>query len=627
MTIEMIPLNQLTPSQSNVRKTNVAAGIEELAASIEAHGLLQNLTVRAAPKGKFEVVAGGRRLAALTILRRQKKLAKDFPVPCHVIGDADAGEVSLAENVVRLAMHPADQFIAFKALADQGMGIEDIAGRFGATPAIVRQRLKLASVSPVLIGVYREGDMTLDQLMAFTVSDDPAAQEAAWFDSPAFRRDPRSIRGILTEAQVEADDRRVRFLGLEAYLAAGGGMNRDLFQPEHEGYLTNPALLDRLVNEKLESAASDLRAEGWAWVNIMPQISLADFGRLRPTRQTLDEDKFQQVKDLTAELDALVSTYGEDPEEQEIAEQMRTLWDDIEAIEATAYQWSAKDIARSGAIVALNYNGELLVERGLLRAEDMRRQRDDDSEPEGEDSAPSPKASGLSGALTESLTAERTAALRATMMDNQQVALASLAFALATPLFYRFTTHRASCVKIDLTNRNLVAESDIVAGSRAGLLLAERHAAWATRLPESHFELTEWMLAQDMPTLLDLITYCTAQSLDAVCASRDISHAAHMTHADILAAAVGLDMRDWWSPTTDNYLGRVPKTLALEAVREGVSPQAADNLATLKKDRLAQSAEQRLAGTGWLPALLRAPVIADAETEEAEAESDYRQAA
>ena len=135
MTIEMVPLNQLTPSQSNVRKTNVAAGIEELAASIEAHGLLQNLTVRAAPKGKFEVVAGGRRLAALTILRRQKKLAKDFPVPCHIIDGADASEISLAENVVRLAMHPADQFIAFKALADQGMGIEDIAGRFGATSA------------------------------------------------------------------------------------------------------------------------------------------------------------------------------------------------------------------------------------------------------------------------------------------------------------------------------------------------------------------------------------------------------------------------------------------------------------------------------------------------------------
>jgi ParB family chromosome partitioning protein len=153
MTIEMIALNQLTPSQANVRKTNLSAGIEELAASIEAHGLLQNLQVRAAAKGKFEVVAGGRRLAAMTILRRQKKLAKDFPVPCHIIDDADAQEISLAENVVRLAMHPADQFTAFHALAEQGMGVEDIAAHFGVSSVVVRQRSKLARVISIVCQV------------------------------------------------------------------------------------------------------------------------------------------------------------------------------------------------------------------------------------------------------------------------------------------------------------------------------------------------------------------------------------------------------------------------------------------------------------------------------------------
>ena len=188
MKIRMIPLTALVPSPANVRKTGTTNGIEELAASIEAHGLLQNLQVREAASGKFEVVAGGRRLAALKLLAKKKALAKDAPIACNVLDGEDAAEISLAENEMRQAMHPADQFEAFKALIDAGQGIEDIAARFGVTPTVVRQRLKLAAVSPKLMALYRKGDMTLDQLMAFTVSDDHAAQEAAWFDAPQWQR-------------------------------------------------------------------------------------------------------------------------------------------------------------------------------------------------------------------------------------------------------------------------------------------------------------------------------------------------------------------------------------------------------------------------------------------------------
>jgi ParB family chromosome partitioning protein len=164
MTIQIIPLNHLVPSTANVRKTRASLGIDELAASIAAHGLLQNLQVRPSAKGRFEVVAGGRRLAALKVLAKHKQIAKDFKVPCHVLDTEDAHEISLAENVVRLAMHPADQFAAFQGLLDQGKGVEDIAARFGVSVAVVRQRLKLAAVSPRLIEVYREDEMNLDQL-------------------------------------------------------------------------------------------------------------------------------------------------------------------------------------------------------------------------------------------------------------------------------------------------------------------------------------------------------------------------------------------------------------------------------------------------------------------------------
>jgi ParB family transcriptional regulator, chromosome partitioning protein len=229
MNIDMIPLSKLIPSPANVRKTRAATVIAELAASIKAHGLLQNLQVRPAEGGRFEVIAGKRRLAALKRLAKNKDIEKLVDIPCHVLDAQDAAEISLAENVMRLPMHPADQFEAFHALAESGKGPEEIAARFGCSPATVRQRLKLASVSPRLIKVYRAGDMDLDQLMAFTVSDDHAAQEAAWFKQPEWNRDPATVRRVLTSAHVEASDRRVRFVGIEAYVAAGGALLRDLF--------------------------------------------------------------------------------------------------------------------------------------------------------------------------------------------------------------------------------------------------------------------------------------------------------------------------------------------------------------------------------------------------------------
>jgi ParB family chromosome partitioning protein len=166
-------------------------------------------------------------------------------------------------------MHPADQFAAFHALAESGRGVEDIAARFGVTASVVRQRLKLAGVSPRLMEVYRANEMSLDQLMAFTISDDHAAQEAAWFDQPDYNRSPSDIRSGLTAAQVEADDRRVRLIGLDAYLAAGGCMNRDLFQPEHEGYhasITPPgtALGGCIANPSRCPTSSRRYKTGWS---------------------------------------------------------------------------------------------------------------------------------------------------------------------------------------------------------------------------------------------------------------------------------------------------------------------------------------------------------------------------
>ena len=195
MNIQMIPLDKLIPSPANVRKTEPLTGIKELAANILALGLLQNLQVREAGDGTFAVEAGRRRHAALKRLARQKAIGKTEPIACGVLAENEnATEVSLAENFMRLPMHPADQYDAFKALADQGKGPEEIAARFGCSPVTIKQRLKLAAVAPALMQAYRDGEMDLDQLMAFTVNDDHAAQEQVWAALPHWNHDADTIR-------------------------------------------------------------------------------------------------------------------------------------------------------------------------------------------------------------------------------------------------------------------------------------------------------------------------------------------------------------------------------------------------------------------------------------------------
>ena len=214
----LVPLSQLLPRRSkrNVR-TTPRQSIPELAASIARVGLLQNLiAILADDAEQYEVVAGDRRLTALKLLAKKKRIAADVEVPCLLVADASARTLSLAENVQRENMHPADQFAAFAALVKEGRPIEDIAADFGVSPLVVRRRLKLANVSPRLLADYRAGAATLEQLMALTITDDHAAQEAAFYGAPEWQRGASALRDRLTEREITATHPLVRFVGLDA---------------------------------------------------------------------------------------------------------------------------------------------------------------------------------------------------------------------------------------------------------------------------------------------------------------------------------------------------------------------------------------------------------------------------
>ncbi|WP_429798393.1 ParB/RepB/Spo0J family partition protein [Bradyrhizobium japonicum] len=182
-----------------------------------------------------------------------------------ILGEDD----SLAENVQREPLHPLDQFRAFVTQREKGRTEEEIAAAFFTSVNVVKQRLRLASISPALLDVYADDGMSLEQLMAFTVTADHGRQEQVWQAiSGSWQKEPYQIRRMLTEKTVRASDRRVVFVGLDAYEAAGGVVLHDLFQSDDGGWLEDVALLDGLVAGKLKAEAETIAAEGWKWIEV-----------------------------------------------------------------------------------------------------------------------------------------------------------------------------------------------------------------------------------------------------------------------------------------------------------------------------------------------------------------------
>lgn len=608
LTVTTIPLNQLVPSAANVRRTSPNVRVEELAASIAAHGLLQNLTVRQATNGKkaarYEVIAGGRRLAALKLLAKRKTLPADTPVPCHVLADGNVTEISLAENALQAPMHPADQFDAFFALhSEHGMSAEDIAARFGITAAVVKQRLKLAAVSPALIEAYRAGDMNLDQLTAFVITDDHARQERVWAECGC--DDSRdALLAALTDEHVAADDRGARFVGIDTYMAAGGGILRDLFAADGEGFLTDPDLLNRLVGEKLQAVADTVQAEGWKWVAVMRTF---DYSATAGMRRIYPHDAPLSGADQ-AKLDALEAEYAalEEADEADVTHA------DVERLEQAMADlhgeaiYDPTEIAIAGAIVTLTHAGEPRIERGFIRAEDDVRT----ASPRSRSAASGPAP--LSAKLVAELTAYRTLALRDVLGDRPETALIVVVHALAAATFFPYAT-RLSCLEIGCRSPLLGIHAPGIDDGPTAQRIVQRHAAWASRLPDDPARLWDCIAALDAEDRLALLGHCAALTVQAVVAPHDRDRDPH-PHADQVAEAVRLDMRDHWQATADSYFGRVNRERILAAVGEAISPAAAENLAKLKKAALAEMADQRLQGSGWLPPLLRTPVapVADA---------------
>jgi len=307
-----------------------------------------------------------------------------------------AEEDSLAENVQRAPLHPLDQFRAFQALREKGQSEEEIAAAFFVSVNVVKQRLRLASVSPKLLDVYAEDGITLDQLMAFTVNGDHERQEQVFERlRQSYPKEPHVVRRMLTEGAVRAADKRAQFVGVDAYTNAGGVIMRDLFQGDDGGWLQDVALLDRLVSEQLHDRAEAIRAEGWKWIEVAPDFAYGHtYGlrQLRGERVPLTEEEQAARDALQAEMDRLEESYAEADEVPEEPDQrLNEIETALAAFGDRPVAYEPEEVSRAGAFVSIAGSGGLRVERGYVRPEDEL-PIEPEAQPEDEQSAPRAEA-------------------------------------------------------------------------------------------------------------------------------------------------------------------------------------------------------------------------------------------
>ncbi|MCZ7854925.1 MULTISPECIES: ParB/RepB/Spo0J family partition protein [Agrobacterium] len=649
---QQIPLSKLVASSKNVRKRNAAMTIPELAASIEAHGLIQNLTIRKTARGnKYEVVAGSRRFAALLHLVAQGKIDKSAVIPCNLrSGEANDTEVSLAENTQREAMHIVDEIMAYRQLIEEGMIADTIAARFGQSVVTVRQRLKLANLSPKILGVLREDGMHLDQARALAISDDHAAQDRAWFDTQSWNRDPHSLRAVLTRDHVRSTDKLALFVGTEAYEAAGGTIARDLFAEADNTFLTDRALLTKLAKEALEQKAEPLKIKGWKWVDTSlgtSAIHNGGFARIFPISHVSTEAEQTELASLAEQFDEIacrIEDYAEsdsaiDADEAELAR----IEQRIEDIKSAGKVYDTEEKALAGCIVTIAHDGTMHIEQGLVQPDDLAALRalrnpdtangdagqDDESvsagtipavftgaKHGGDEADEQPMA--YSAALIKELTAIRTAAMRNELTQRPELALAVMLYPLVLKTFLIGNGYWriGSAIEIGGQLKDLAPSIKETDACDALNEWTRIHETWGYKLPGNPGDLWEWLLEQPLHDLLELLAVVTAANINAVEAKHDHDRE-RLTHADQLAAALKLDMHQHWKPKAP-FLSRLSKAQIAEVMEDaGCAKSAIKAAGKAPKAEAVELAEKALAGKTWLPGPLRSPIEDAQEGEEA----------
>ena len=640
--IREIPLSCLALAPENVRKTPANEFAEaELKASIAAHGLLENLIARAddpAEDGaeRYAVVAGGRRLAALKTLAEDGTLDADHPVPCKIAANGNAGELSLAENVVRIAMHPADQVVAFSTLAASGVTVAAIAARFGVTERLVEQRLRLGNAAPELLDAYRADEIDLETLKAFSVTTDHDRQRAVWeqVSGQGYRPSAWQVKRLLTEERVPAGSPMARFVGVDAYEAAGGPVLRDLFADEYEHgvWLEDPALLIELAMKKLQAAADELSTR-WKWAEAMADVdwsATARYGRIHPEPAEPTDEEKAEIEKLRARHDELVNM-DEDQWTDELVEEAEAIEPRLDAIEAQVEaraRYKREDFAMAGCIATIGRDGSLQVIDGLVKPEDMPKpaqtagdgaatQSTDagdtepgtyagriagpamstPAQPPKDREAEARKEAGVGIGLADDLRSIRTALVKAHLADDFEAAFDLTVFQLVRAVFakgYTASWHALDIAFNETADRptNRTNDDDFAGWNPGEAMLAD----W------SHLPF-EWMEGDDDASCfaaLRALPRAEKERLFAAAVARTVKGQLAFEHdarpeLEATVARLDIDFAKHVRPTADMLWSRVRKDRILDVARQTLGTTWASGRSKYKKADLAKAMEEAFA--------------------------------
>ena len=647
--IQSIPLKMLVPSPRNVRKSSEVLADLQLRADIAARGLLQNLVVRKGKRGKFEVEAGGRRLAALQALAEEGTLPENHEVTCLVIEgeESEVREASLAENFQRLAMNPADEAQAFASIIEAGATTDDVARRFGLTVRFVEGRLRLASLAPCVFEALAEGTITLDMAKAYgAISDiERQAHVYAELQDAWYQITPDTIRRMVLDAAVRGSDPRAVLVGRDAYLGADGRIERELFDDDASESWIDVALLEDLAHKAMEEAAEKTALEyGLAWVrptlgNYVSHDLVEGLGRLPCEPAPITEMEAQELSDLEADYDRVAAVLeDEDSDEDEIAKaelELVVIDRAMRALNDRPPVLADELKAEAGAFLVLSRNGEpTLVPQFYTETETEIITDEGVIEAVEESGGAKSKGSSLSQRLLDELAMQRRDILAIHLANDPALALDFMVFTLADADGHDWRSRKASTLVGSVASGPVSGFEAKDAPASAAL------AEFAGSLDES------WRSGES-----DVERFAEFRALSDEARSAWLGHVVSRTLVASLACegersvpmheALGslleIETAHWWRPTAANYFDRVAKARALEALDAAGGPELVSRYAASKKAELASAAERIFSGNfigeaevkeraqAWVPAIMlftAAQEVAPIDVEVDEAVSD-----
>ncbi|HFW6884898.1 ParB/RepB/Spo0J family partition protein [Escherichia coli] len=618
-----VPLASLIKSPLNVRTVPYSAeSVSELAESIKGVGLLQNLVVHALPGDRHGVAAGGRRLAALNMLAERGIIPADWPVRVKVIPQELATAASMTENGHRRDMHPAEQIAGFRAMAQEGKTPAQIGDLLGYSPRHVQRMLKLADLAPVILDALAEDRITTEHCQVLALENDTARQvqvfEAACQSGWGGKPEVQTIRRLVTESEVAvAGNSKFRFVGADAF--SPDELRTDLFSDNEGGYVDCVAL-DAALLEKLQAVAESLReAEGWEWCA----------GRMEPvgecredagTYRCLPEPEAVLTEAEEERLNELLTRYDA-PENQ--CEESDLLEAEMKLIHCMSRvrAWTPEMRAGSGVVVSWRY-GNVCVQRGVqLRSEDDAADDADRTEQVQEKAS----VEEISLPLLTKMSSERTLAVQAALIQQPEKTVALMVWRLCSCVFdYCNTTLHPFRIQTEEYHRRLTSDAPSGKSGQAWLSLMKEKTRLEALLPENWQKDFTTFFTLDGQTLMSLMVFCTACSVDGV-QTRECGHTSR-SPLDTLEAAIGFHMRDWWLPTKANFFGHLKKPQIIAALNEAGLSGAARDAEKMKKGDAAEHAEHHMKDNRWVPGWMCAP-RPQAETETTEYRDNQAEAA